>query len=221
MRRVFVIMYLNNHENGNAATRCLLYKNETVLGGIHMIDLEEYEKIGELSNHSKSMKRMTKSLLVGIPAAGTALYIFVFRRYYIDIQLAWYFQLIMAAVIYPLNCAVHEWIHGTVFKLFCPDGTVSHQWGVLGSATSMQGRLTIWQFVIDLLSPMVFLFLSYGLLAVFIPRFFAAFYFTAVIGLASGSNDSLFAWRIISTYRRNDVIEDGDVWCVYRKRSTV
>ena len=28
MRRGFVISYLNNHENGNAARRCLLYKNE-------------------------------------------------------------------------------------------------------------------------------------------------------------------------------------------------
>ena len=31
MRRVFVIFYLKNHENGNAARQCLLYKNETFL----------------------------------------------------------------------------------------------------------------------------------------------------------------------------------------------
>ncbi len=183
-----------------------------------MIDLREYEKIGELSNHSKFMKKLTNSLLLGIPVVGIAFYIFVFRKYDTGIQLAWYFQLIMAVVVYPLNCVVHEWIHGTVFKLFCPDGTVSYKWGVLGSATTMTGRLTIWQFVIDLLSPMTFLFLFYGLLAIFIPQFFGAFYFTAIIGLTSGSNDSLFAGRIILKYRRNDVIEDGKVWCIYRKK---
>mgnify|MGYP004562482981 CR=1 FL=1 len=182
------------------------------------IDLTGYHQIGEIRNLRGTMARISNAMVLAVPIIGILLYAFVLHRSYDGLQHPWYVQLLIIVLLYPFNCVLHELLHGGVFKLFCPAGTVKFKWGLLGSVTSTAGSLYKWPFILMVLTPVLVLTIGYGCLAAFVPTCFAAFYVTALFGLASGSNDLLLAVPVIFRYRPGDVIADGDhTFLVYRK----
>lgn len=174
------------------------------------LDLTCYEKIKTIDHLSKIYRRITNGMLLAIPFAGIAAYVFALRPLLSAAQIQWYLQLAVGVVLYPLNCVLHELLHGYTYLLFNPGAKVTYRFGVLGSATHIEGGyLRKWPFLWFVLAPMTVLSLVYLLLAVCCPACFAVFYFTAVIQFTSGSNDMLLAFPQLGL-KKSDVLIDGE-----------
>lgn len=174
------------------------------------LDLTNYTKIKTIDHLSKIYRHITNGMLVAIPLIGIVVYVFALRSLLSTAQIPWYIQLAIGVIVYPLNCVLHELLHGYTYLLFNPGAKVTYRFGVLGSATHIEGGyVTKWPFLWFVLAPMTVLSLVYLLLAVCVPSCFAVLYFTAVIQFTSGSNDMLLAFPQFGL-KKSDVLIDGE-----------
>lgn len=183
------------------------------------MNLTSYTKIKTIDHFSKLYRRVTNSMLLAIPLAGIALYVFALRPMLSTPQIQWYVQLTVGVILYPLNCVLHELLHGYTYRFFNPGAKVTYRFGVFGSATHIEGGyVRKWPFLWFVLAPMTVLSLVYLLVAVGVPSCFAVFYFTAVIQFTSGSNDLLLALPQFGL-KKSDVLIDGENgFEVYRRK---